>query len=290
MKGYVLAVVGAVSYGLIPLFILPLKSINFPLESTLFYRFSLAALMLLVYICYTKESLKINAKELLYFVLLGLMFAGSSEFLFLGYDHSSPGIASTILFVYPVIVAIIMAAFFREKLARFTIISLLVTTLGVSILSLKGETLEFNFFGVLYSVLSAVCYAVYIVVVNKSKLKASGFKLTFYSLVFTAVYFLFQALTSDNSLAYPSGNVLLEIALFALVTTVISMTALVYAIQSIGSTPASIMGALEPVVAVGISVLMFHEEMTLTLVLGILVILCGVIINIVADSKKSPLH
>ena len=145
-----LAVVGAVSYGLIPLFILPLKAIHFPLESTLFYRFSLAALMLLAYICYTKENLRINAKEFLYFVLLGLMFAGSSEFLFLGYDHSSPGIASTILFVYPVIVAVIMTAFFKEKLARFTIISLFVTTLGVSILSLKGDTLEFNFLRVLF--------------------------------------------------------------------------------------------------------------------------------------------
>ncbi len=283
-----MALIASVSYGLIPLFMLPLKAVHFPLESTLFYRFIIAALMLLGYILYTKESLKVTLKEGGYLVLLGGLFAGGSQFLFLGYDHSTPGIASTILFVYPVIVALIMFFFFHEKLRVLTLISLLVTTLGVALLSLKEDNSGFNFLGVFYAVLSALCYAIYIVVVNKAQINASGFKLTFYSLLFSAIFFLGSALYKDGGVADLNGFVLLNISSFALITTVISMTALVYAVKLIGSTPASIMGALEPVIAVGISVWLFHEKMTLNLVLGVLVILTGVIISMVANRGNPP--
>lgn len=55
-------------------------------------------------------------KEWFIMIILGLLYALSSEFLFLGYDYLTPGIASTLLFVYPVIVALIMLVFFKERM------------------------------------------------------------------------------------------------------------------------------------------------------------------------------
>ena len=64
------------------------------------------------------------------------------------------------------------------------------------------------------------------------------------------------------------------------------MSALVYAIKSIGSTPTSILGALEPVMAVAVSVVLFHEILTSSLMIGIALILTGVMINIISESVK----
>lgn len=286
-KGYLFAAISAISYGLIPLFIIPIKEAGFSLDKTLFYRFFISAIFLVIYLLYKRESLKINLKEGIIMLTLGLLYALSSEFLFLGYDYLTPGIASTILFAYPVIVALIMATLFKEKISKTTFTALLLTLAGVFVLSGKDSFFDINFVGLSISLVAALFYALYIVIVNKSKVSFSGMKITFYSLLFSSFYYLFKIAINKETLAldFPTfGN----LTLFSFVTTVISMSALIYAIKSIGSTPTSIIGALEPVVAVVVSVLFFQEKFTLGLFIGVVFILVGVILNIIAESKKEP--
>lgn len=286
VKGYLLAAISAISYGLIPLFILPVKASHFSMDTTLFYRFFIAAMFILAYLIYKKESLKVNRSEFLILVLLGLFYAVSAEFLFMGYDYLSPGIASTILFVYPVMVALMMTFFFKEKITVLTILSLVITIAGVIALSAKDGALDINLPGLLITLGSAAFYAMYIVVVNKAKISASGFKITFYSLLFSSVFYGLKTLIMKESLLIPNVELFFNFTAFAFVTTVLSMSALVYAIKSIGSTPTSILGALEPVMAVSVSVVLFHEILTSSLMIGIALILTGVIINIISESVK----
>lgn len=286
VKGYLLAAISAISYGLIPLFILPVKASHFSLDTTLFYRFFIAAMFILGYLIYKKESLRVNRSEFMILVLLGLFYALSAEFLFMGYDYLSPGIASTILFVYPVIVALIMTFFFKEKITVLTVLSLVITIAGIIALSAKDGALDINLPGLLITLGSAAFYALYMVVVNKAKINASGFKITFYSLLFSAVFYLGKTLIMKESLLIPNVELFVNFTVFAFVTTVLSMSALVYAIKSIGSTPTSILGALEPVMAVAVSVVLFHEILTSSLMIGIALILTGVMINIISESVK----
>ncbi|MFB9120217.1 DMT family transporter [Bergeyella porcorum] len=284
-KGYFFAIVSAVSYGLIPAFIIPVKEAGFSLDKTLFYRFFISAMFLLVYLIRKKESLRVTPKDFLIMIILGLFYALSSEFLFLGYDYLSPGIASTILFVYPVIVALVMMVFFKETISKATVLSLILTILGVFVLSLKDATFSINFIGLSIALLSALFYALYIIIINKANVSFSGMKITFYSLLFSSLYYFIKVLWSQDGLAidlYTLGN----FTLFAFITTVVSISTLVYAIQMIGSTPTSIMGALEPVVAVLVSVLFFQEQFTIGLFLGVMFIVIGVILNIISESKK----
>ncbi len=284
-KGYFFAVVSAISYGLIPVFVIPVKESGFSLDKTLFYRFFISAMFLLAYLIRKKESLKVTPKDFLIMLILGLFYALSSEFLFLGYDYLSPGIASTILFVYPVIVALAMVMFFKETISKATVFSLILTILGVFVLSLKDATFSINFIGLSIALLSALFYALYIIIINKTNIPFSGMKITFYSLLFSSLYYFIKVLWHQDELSidfYTLGN----FTLFAFVTTVVSISTLVYAIQMIGSTPTSIMGALEPVVAVLVSVLFFQEPFTIGLFLGVMFIIIGVILNIISESKK----
>lgn len=286
LRGYIFAIISAVSFGLIPLFILPIKQIGFPIDTTLFYRFFFSSMMVGALMIYRKDNFKINLREASILMVLGLFYAFSSEFLFLGYDYLSAGIASTALFVYPVIVALIMFFVYKEKLSKLSAFSLALAFFGVIVLCVKEGSLDINFIGLGIVLLSALCYALYMVIVNKARLPISGFKLSFYSMLFTSLYYLGKVGVNGETLMLPNYELLLNFLVFALVTTLVSSLALVYAIKSIGSTPTAILGALEPIIAVLISVLMFGEDFTLNLLIGIILILSGVILNIIAENKN----
>ncbi|WP_205503888.1 DMT family transporter [Rufibacter psychrotolerans] len=284
-KGYSLAIISATFYGLLPLFILPIKQADYPLSAFLFGRFLLSALIVLGILVYKKINLSVSGRELAVLVALGTLYALSTDFLMLGYEYVSPGVASTILYAFPVMVALLMSTLFRERMGKSTICSLMITSVGIVVLGLKGSSLEVNVPGVTVSLLSAFFYALYIVLVNKSGIRVSELKLTFYSLVFSAVYFGVKGLVLQDPFSMPNPVVFSNLVLLSLVSTAFSILALVYAIKLIGSTSTSIMGAFEPIVAVCVSVVVFGEHMTLNLAVGVLLIIMGVIQNILTDSR-----
>ena len=287
LKGYLFALVSALTYGMIPLFMIPLKKLDFfSVDTALFYRFLIAAILILGYLVfYQKESVKINLKEGFVLSILGLFYALSAEFLFIAYDFLSPGIASTIFFIYPIMVALILGIFFKEKITLATTISLVIVVVGVGVLSIK-DNFVINYIGLFVSLLGALMYALYMIIVNKTKIKASGVKVSFYSMVFTSLFFLIKTLVLGNSVAIPSLEIGIHLALFSLITTALSVVSLVYAIKYIGSTPTAIMGAVEPVVAVMISVGLFDETLTFSLIAGVIIIISGVLIDVVFNKKK----
>lgn len=286
VKGYLCAFISAFTYGLIPLFMIPIKKEeSFSVDATLFYRFLIASGAIVFFLFYQKERLRIFFREMLIMSLLGLLYALSAEFLFLAYDYLSPGIASTIFFSYPIIVALVLILFYKEKLTLPTLLSLLLVVAGVGVLSIKkGEAL--NYIGLGISLLGALVYALYILIVNKVRIESSGVKISFYSMLFSSLYFLVKSLLLRESITISSWALAGDLILFAIITTSLSLVTLVYAVRYIGSTPTAIMGAFEPIVAVLISVGLFGEQLTPSLVIGGMVIITGVLIDILF--RKHP--
>lgn len=286
VKGYLCAFISAFTYGLIPLFMIPIKKEeSFSVDATLFYRFLIASGAIVFFLFYQKERLRISFREMLIMSLLGLLYALSAEFLFLAYDYLSPGIASTIFFSYPIIVALVLILFYKEKLTLPTLLSLLLVVAGVGVLSIKkGEAL--NYIGLGISLLGALVYALYILIVNKVRIESSGVKISFYSMLFSSLYFLVKSLLLRESITISSWALAGDLTLFAIITTSLSLVTLVYAVRYIGSTPTAIMGAFEPIVAVLISVGLFGEQLTPSLVIGGMVIIAGVLIDILF--RKHP--
>jgi putative membrane protein len=286
VKGYLCAFISAFTYGLIPLFMIPIKKEeSFSVDATLFYRFLIASGAIVFFLFYQKERLRISFREGLIMSLLGILYALSAEFLFLAYDYLSPGIASTIFFSYPIIVALVLILFYKEKLTLPTLLSLLLVVAGVGVLSIKkGEAL--NYIGLGISLLGALVYALYILIVNKVRIESSGVKISFYSMLFSSLYFLVKSLLLRESITISSWALAGDLTLFAIITTSLSLVTLVYAVRYIGSTPTAIMGAFEPIVAVLISVGLFGEQLTPSLVIGGMVIIIGVLIDILF--RKHP--
>lgn len=279
-----MACVSAVTYGMIPLFALPVKQSGFSFDTALFYRFLFSALIIWGYFRIRKVKMTVPRSSMGLLVLLGLLYALSAHFLFMGYDYMSAGVASTILFMYPVFVAVIMGVWFHEKLTRAMWIAIALALFGVGVLNGTGGNGGINPTGMVAVLLSALTYALYIVIVNKSSAaRVDGAVVSFYSMLICSGFFLLRAVARDAFSPAMNLGMAGNLLLFALIPTVISLITLVEAVKHIGSTPTAVMGSLEPVTAVLVSVAVFHEQFTARLFFGILLIVAAVMLTVLSD-------
>lgn len=285
VKGFALGSVAAASYGLNPLFALPLYGAGMEVDSVLFYRYAFAVLMLAVLMRVKCVSFAVRRSEIVPLCVMGLLFSFSSLFLFLSYQYMDAGIASTILFMYPVLVALIMAVFFKEKVSLLTWTSIAMAFGGISLLYQNGNGQTLSWIGVLFVLLSSLSYAIYIVGVNRSALRQMPTaKLTFYVLLFGIIVYVVRlhVCCDLQTPAYPW--LWLNLFSLALFPTIISLITMTISIHYIGSTYAAILGALEPITALFFGVLVFGEQLTPRIMLGIVLVLLAVTF-IVAGKK-----
>lgn len=276
-KGFILGAIAAASYGMNPLFTLPLYSAGMSVDTVLFYRYSLAVIVLGIMMKFQKQSFAIKRVDVLPLCIMGLLFAFSSLFLFMSYNYMDAGIASTILFVSPVLVAIIMAVVFKEKVSPITMFSIALAFVGISMLckSPGGQTL--SLVGITFVFLSSLSYAIYIVGVNRSSLKDMPIaKLTFYVLLFGLSVYVVRLQFCTELQVIPTPMLWINAVSLAVFPTVISLVTMTKAIHYIGSTPTAILGALEPVTALFFGVLVFGEQLTPRIILGILMVITAV--------------
>lgn len=282
-KGVILAIISAICYGMNPLGALFLYEEGLNVNSVIFYRFIFASILLAIFMLIKKDSFYLKFKEIILLALLGLLFGISAISLFNSFLYMDAGLASTVLFIYPIFVAIIMALFFKEKNSIITILSIIFAFLGV-VLLYESDGANVSNFGIFLVIVSSLCYAIYIVIINQY-LKISALKVTFYSMLFCTITILIHSFfdSSLNIMPLVNFNMWFYTIFLALVPTIISLLFLIKAIQLIGSTSASILGALEPLTAVMIGVYVFNEKITFWLVIGIVFILFGVILIVLKD-------
>lgn len=289
IKGYALGAVAAATYGMNPLFALPLYADGMSPASVLFFRYLLAIPVLGAMVAWRRQRFGVTLRQGASLAAMGLVFALSSLLLFMSYNYMSAGIASTLLFVYPIMVAVIMTCVYGERLTLSTALCILIALSGIALLyrgdghttlSLAGTAMVFG---------SSLSYAVYLVYISRSQLdRMPTVKVTFYVLAFGWLLFPGVAL-AEGGINTPSQPWLwADLFGLAVFPTAISLLCTTRAIHYIGSTPTAILGALEPVTAVVIGILVFGERLTPRDCLGILLIILAVSL-VVAGSASAPL-
>ncbi|HJI18772.1 DMT family transporter [Alistipes sp.] len=276
-KGYLLGAIAAATYGMNPLFALPLYETGMDPDSVLFFRYLFAIPLLGVMLKARGRTFRLKRGEVPPLLAMGLLVAVSSLTLFQSYNFMDAGIASTLLFVYPIMVALIMAFVFKEKLTLQTVLCIALALGGIGLLYKTADGSTLSLTGTALVMVSALSYAVYIVGINQSSLKhVATLKVTFYVLLFGVTLFLGRILYGGDLILpekwYLWGN-LIALAVFP---TAISFLCTTGAIQYIGSTPTAILGALEPVTAILFGITVFGERLTLRESLGLALIITAV--------------
>lgn len=270
--GYPAGIITGITYGLNPLFAVPLMNNGASIESILFFRYTFAVVLLAAFLILTRQSFRITARQAGVLLALGLLYTSSSIFLFEAYNYIASGLATTLIFLYPVLVAIIMV-FLRVVPSWPVWLSIVATFGGVIIMTQGSGGDSLNPIGIALSLGSALVYALFIVIINRSKAIAqiSNTLLTFYSLTVGAIVFLGKISFSEVpiSAGITTGGDWLNLAGLAILPTIVSTATLAIATRNIGATKASVLGVFEPITAILIGTLMFGEPLTTNILLGI---------------------
>jgi drug/metabolite transporter (DMT)-like permease len=275
LKGFLFAALSAICYGTNPLGALNLYAQGYSPESVLFYRFFTAALLLFAVVLAKGSHFKISLKEFGALVMFGFLFAISSLTYYASFKYMDAGLASTLLFLYPLEVSVLMAVFFKERIGLWTVVSIAVSMSGVALLYRGGDGVALSTAGLALVFASSLSYAIYMVLANRVNLQMGSVKMTFYAICFCLVFLLLYPVIFGSGFPplFTQASSWGWGFMLGLVPTVLSLIFMVKAVKIIGSTPTAILGALEPVTAVAIGVLVFGEILTGRLVAGIILIL-----------------
>lgn len=288
VKGIIYALISSGTFGLIPMFSLPLMNDEgIGLPTILFYRFLLSSVMMGVICLLKKESLRISSRHLATIFGLGLLYAATALCLIYAYKYIPSGVATTIHFIYPISVSLIMVLFFKERRSIILMLSAVLSLLGVAMMcwTSGGETI--NVIGVAIASVTILTYSLYIVGINKTSISSMNAEvLTFYILLSGAVIFMLFAMTTTGIESVSGVSAWSHLVLLAFLPTVLSDLTLILAIKYAGSTITSILGSMEPLVAVFVGVIYFHEFFALSSFFGLLLIIISVILVILFGGRK----
>lgn len=278
-KGFLYGIMASSTFGLLPLFTLPVMGEGLTTFSILSYRMLFASILVAVLMLIGRVSFATNLKELRWFAVLGFLYYGSAALLFQAYGGMASGLATTLHFMYPVSVTVIMALVYKQRPSLVTICAIILSLVGVALLCLReSSTGVSSLLSVFLVLLSGVCYAVYLVLVSTVKRinQQNSQKLTFYVLMFSGAFFMLSTLQGGGLQIIPSASAGINLLLMATLPTLLSNLALVRSVKNIGSTLTSVLGAMEPLTAIIVGILVFDESLRGLMVVGIILILVSV--------------
>ena len=286
--GYPAGIITGITYGLNPLFAKPLMNAGASTEAILFFRYGIAVILLGAYLLLKKENFRITLKQAGVLLSLGLLYTASSTFLFEAYKYIASGLATTLVFLFPAMVAIIMV--FLKVVPSWPVwLSIAATFAGVMIMTGGAGTETVNPIGVWFSIASAFVYALFIVIINRSKVISSipNSLLTFYALLTGTFFFIGRCLFSGADLmaGIDGGMAWCNLIGLAVLPTIVSTASLAVATRNIGATKASVLGVFEPITAILVGTMVFGEALTPNIIAGILISIVAVTFMIMLTKR-----
>ena len=237
----------------------------------------------------THRNLRISGRDAAVLGLLAVMYAATSLGLLRSYDYIPSGVATTVNFLYPLVVAIVMALFFRERSSVWIVVAIFISLVGVALLAWGDAGHRAPARGLAFAGMTVVTYAVYIIGVMKSRTAIlDPLVVAFYVLTFSAAIFLVYALSTSGLGVVHTWPTWRSLLLLALLPTVLSNYTLVQAIRHIGPTMTSILGSMEPLTAVLVGVVHFGERFDLDAAAGLILVITAVIIVILQTHHTPP--
>lgn len=292
IRGIFYACLSSATFGMIPLFVnrAILDGVNN--DTILVYRYTLAALLYGIFLVCRKTNLRITKREFKEVALAGVGGYGvTAFFLFLSYHYMPTGIATSVHYLYPVVVAIFMALFYRERLLLVVKIAIVLAITGVAFLSWSEGAIRWV--GLAFVLLSTITYGIYVVALNRPLLKAMNPNvLTFWVLALTALFYIVLAVSRGTLHWVGKPHFLFDMTMLGVLSTVVSARLLVSAVKMIGSVSTSVLGTLEPITAILIGILVFHEPFRVLNFIGFCMVVTAVLVVIVytnnVNRRKLP--
>lgn len=264
-------ILAMVSFGTLSLFV---RHIGLSSLETAFWRgvIALAVLWPLKALSKTKSApLRRGQKGLLF--ASGMAIGLNWALLFQAYAYTSVATATLAYYFAPVLVMAVSPFLFHEKMTRLQGLCFTVATVGLVLVIGPGGAGASNALGVVYGLGAAVLYAG-VVLMNKAMRAGSGLQRTCYQFS-GAVALLFVMLVCGDGFSIRSASVssLLNLLVVGVFHTGVCYWLYFSSLPALPGQQAALLSYLDPLVAIVVSVVFFHEPMRVLLVVGALLIL-----------------
>lgn len=288
VSGLFYAIISSATFGLIPLFTVPSINSGVAVNTVVFARFFISFVAMGIVMLLKGKSFKISKNDYKTLCWLSFFYASTSILLTLSYLYIPSGLATTIHFLYPVLVTLIMILLFKESGNWIVYTAIFLAVMGVAFLGHSDTGGSINTIGLTLALITVCTYATYIVGVRKSKVhEMDSFKMTFYILMNCAIIFFINVLVQDGGFSpIPDTETALNLVMLALISTLVSDLTLIVAVQKVGPTTTAILGCMEPLTAVSIGVYFLGETCNMLQIIGIIVILFAVILTIIGTQLR----
>ena len=288
LRGVVNGIISGVSFGMIPLFSIPVIAAGMDNVSILVYRFLFGSAAMLAILLLRKTNMRVSLSELLRIVLLAIFYITTALATLECYKYLSSGIATALVYTDPIWCALIGLAFLGDKFSIKLTSSILLASLGVMMMTgvFSGDG-TFSMIGLLLGLASGLAYGIYLILVPRLKVKhIASLKLTFY-VFFTGMWLLiaYSLMTNGGVEEVPDSSCWLDLALLGLIPTAISNICVTVSLKLIDSTIVAILGAFEPLTAMVVGVVILGEPLRFIGVVGGMLILVAVAILTINPQK-----
>ena len=279
--GYVLAIVSGASFGLIPLFSIPVIATGMGYVSIIFYRFLFGAACMLAFLLYRQVSLRITWRDFWRISLLSLLYIICAVTLFVSYDYISSGVSTSLIYTNPIWCTVIGLLFLGERLSYRKCAAIVIATLGVMLLTgFFDDDARFSAWGIFLGLCSGIGYGAYLVLLPRLKInKMPSLKLTFYIFFNALLYLLLYAIIAEGGIEpiadTPSW---VNLLLLGILPTAFSNICVTMSLRLIDTTIVAILGAFEPLTAMVVGVILLGEPCGIATISGGMLILIAVAI------------
>jgi drug/metabolite transporter (DMT)-like permease len=260
------------------------KFIEMPTPVIVWWRSSLALLFLFAFCKYKKISLKINSRKDTWSFVLSALFLGAHWLTyFYSLKLSNVAIGMLSLYTFPVMTALLEPFFVKVKLDPIHIVLGFLVLIGVYILTPEFNIESSHVQGIVLGLVSALCYALRILILKRHVANYNGTLLMFYQLLVLTIVlspFLYIMDTSGITSQFP------YVILLALLTTAIGHTLFIYSLKHFSVSTASIMTSALPVYGILIAFFFLGEVPNKNIFIGGLLIISTVVIEGIRSQKK----
>lgn len=261
------------------------KFIEMPTPVIIWWRSSLALIVLFVFCKVKKINLKINSrKDLWTFILSAIFMGGHWITYFYALKFSNVAIGMLSLYTFPVMTALLEPFFIKVKLDPIHLFLGVLVLIGIYIIAPEMNIESSDVQGILLGLLSALCYSLRILILKIHVVKYNGTMLMMYQLLILTIIlapFLYVMDTSGIKTQFP------YVIILAIVTTAIGHSMFVNSLKHFTSSTASIMTSALPIYGILIAFFFLGEIPNKNVYIGGLLIISTVLIEGIRSHKKA---
>jgi drug/metabolite transporter (DMT)-like permease len=258
-QGVLWIVVSAAGFGAMAIFAKIAYREEVSLTSMLFLRFAIAGLLLAAW--GIRQGMRWpRGKDLLWVAAMGAVgYVGQAYCYFAALKHASAGLVGLLLYLYPALVTIMSALLYRRRIGAARGWAIAAALAGTALT--VGGDLQSQPLGILLGIGAALIYSIYILA-GEGVMPRVG-ALPAATVVMLAAALVYGGAATAEGLALPrSLDAWLAVLAIAIFSTLLAILGFFKGLEKLGASDASTLSTLEPLVTIGLALLVLGETIT----------------------------